>query len=135
MPAGPERIETPNPYQPLSGGGEPGPPNSLTSFYPAIAAILVAVLAISSVCCGLAAYRLRKDFPGLYDHSPHVDGYWPAVARFIYMSVAAVSGLLALIIAILGGYRSRPRRAERRLGQAPLDIEGNAWPEEKEADS
>lgn len=82
-----------------------------------IAPIFIFMLAATSTYFGYAAYRLTIDYPGLNDPSPNVDGYWPAVVNLIYKIFAAISGLLAIIVAAIWGYCLRSRRTRMKKNQ------------------
>jgi hypothetical protein len=58
------------------------------------------------------AFTLRREFPGLHDPSPLVDGYWPAVVHDVYHLLAGLSVILAIGCTIGAGMLRRTRRIE-----------------------
>ncbi|MCA9246435.1 MAG: hypothetical protein KDA42_04945 [Planctomycetales bacterium] len=99
-----------NPYDsPRTGLGRPLPWRTRIR--------LLAGLLFGLVCVAIAgaqvyyAHTLRRDYPGLSDPSPNVDGYWPALAHSIAHTIAGVAALLG--VPVLGSSLDARRSAER----------------------
>ena len=107
-----DQIAPPNPYQAPFVSVEKAPSRLRMSIGFMIKALVIGALVVTAIYFGYAAHRLTIDYPGLNDPSPDVDGYWPAVANFVYMIFAAISGMLAIIIGAIWGYYSFTRRAK-----------------------
>lgn len=117
MSSGTDQFAPANPYQPPIVAAERGPFGLWPSIGSLIAALLLVTLASVSTYFGCAAYSLTVDYPGLHDPSPNVDGYWPAVANFIFKIFAAISGLLAIVVGAIWAYFSYSRRTKLRTIQ------------------
>ena len=110
----------PNPYETPKVAVETVPRSFRYSIGSIIASVLFVALAATSTYFGYAAYRLTIDYPGLNDPSPNVDGYWPAVVNLIYKIFAAISGLLAMMVAVIWGYCSHARRTKMKISESLL---------------
>ncbi len=73
---------------------------------------------VAAVFLVFLAFTLRREFPGLHDPSPSVDGYWPAVVHDIYHLLAGLSVILAIVCTIGAGMLRRTRRIESAELQA-----------------
>lgn len=67
---------------------------------------------VAAIFLVFLAFTLRREFPGLHDPSPLVDGYWPAVVHDIYHLLAGLSVILAIACTIGAGMLRRTRRIE-----------------------
>jgi ABC-type Fe3+ transport system permease subunit len=117
MSLGTDQFASQNPYQPPLVAVEKRPSSLRYSIGSIFAAILIVTLAATSTYFGYEAYRLTIEYPGLNDPSPNVDGYWPAVVNLFCTVIAAISGLLAIIIGMIWGYCSHSRRTRLRTTQ------------------
>lgn len=76
---------------------------NLLRWYAFLAYLGLAVCS-TGVYFSYGAYRLRRDYPDLEDHSPNVDWYWPSVAHSmdnVLGTVATLTGAFMLLIAAI----------------------------------
>jgi len=63
-------------------------------------------------------HDLRSRYPELWDESPNVDGYWPAVVDLEYGIIAAgcaIVGLAILVGSAISVWRARTERLSSRI--------------------
>ena len=101
-----------NPYE-SPRTGEPSHEVELkASPWPTLVFLVGLMFLVAAIFLVFLAFTLRREYPGLHDPSPLVDGYWPAVVHDIYHLLAGLSVIFAIVCTIGAGMLRRTRRIE-----------------------